>query len=590
MKYIAEKMPKIWREKLDNQVLTQVVKAFANVVPVGNIEGLDFLKIYSQVGNFPHPETDKTDGSVGVQPKQIKKFLKSQNIEDLEKVLWILHIGLNPSVDSDGFVDWDSVWAQHVGNNLESPNIIKSVIHSVTGISTNDQLTLDKLTGNPYLLTYALELKKQNNLSSQSLTDIEDEMKAQWKAMKMNPKSKALIISNSEHFNREVLDYVTKMNGSETLMELSFAKQYYAVTIAERFGELVLSMPLDRLNIHGYKGVIGAPQILQSKEDSIFELFNEMNLQQLDRYGQSLSMINPKKLKELILGEDHKVSADILNTLINVKLNFVESNNLNLVEFVDSLPSRHLKYLYRYNKNLSVTVVTELFNIFEQRSQVQNIPSFKGSVGSYSYEMIDKTESKEGLILGYATDCCQVAFGVGEACLKVGYSNPNAGFFVVRKSKKDSDSGKIYGQSYTISGVDKNNLKYIVFDSIEVLGGDLKQMSGVMNSYNEAAQKLINEGYDYVLCGADGSHLPDGLEDAALGFLSSSTCYNNGISVEKALGQHTYTDMKNGCFVLAGSLPLEFDEFHGFEDEDNDDYDDDEDDWEDDEDYDEDNE
>ena len=48
------------------------------------------------------------------------------------------------------------------------------------------------------------------------------------------------------------------------------------------------------------------------------------------------------------------------------------------------------------------------------------LPNLKGSIGNYKWEIIKK-DNPIGLMLGYATDCCQVIGGDGESCLKTGY-------------------------------------------------------------------------------------------------------------------------------------------------------------------------
>ena len=65
----------------------------------------------------------------------------------------------------------------------------------------------------------------------------------------------------------------------------------------------------------------------------------------------------------------------------------------------------------------------------------------KGDNNTISYKLLEK-DNPLGAVLGNITNCCQVAGGSGESCVKYGMSKPNSKFMIF------SISDTIIGQSW----------------------------------------------------------------------------------------------------------------------------------------------
>jgi hypothetical protein len=372
----------------------------------------------------------------------------------------------------------------------------------------------------------------------------------------MAPKSYALLISNPDLFNPKILKKIISTAGVENLIDLSESEQFFAVSLMNRFGSLLLSVSPEKIMNHGF--CPESMKITEGLDISINPALNMLSFTTLSKNAAVFSNITASAISLL---------SDIADANPNLISDYAEAYSgltPDEREFLEKFSPRELKYLYRYNRSLRSEVIKGLKSVYENRCS-KGLETMSGKNGSYTWELIPK-DSIEGLFLGYATDCCQIFNGYGHSCLVDGYTKQEGGFFVVRKNNK------IYAQSYVFEGIDKEGLKYLVFDSIEVVGKNLKTMSGISESYLAAAKLLTDNGYSYVFCGADGHNMPDGLEDISSGFISYSNVLQAGVRPLSS-----YTDIKNGVFILAGEPSFDQgEEFGDNEDDyDEDDYDED---------------
>jgi hypothetical protein len=171
-----------------------------------------------------------------------------------------------------------------------------------------------------------------------------------------------------------------------------------------------------------------------------------------------------------------------------------------------------------------------------------DIPIISGKVDKYSFEIITK-DNPLGLILGYATDCCQVIGNSGESCLRMGYTHSKSGFFVV---KKDS---QIYAQSW-IWEKDTKEGKILCFDSLEVLGKDFNKSKAILSCYQDASKILVKEHkYSFVLGGIDGNSVPKGLVDTGVEIIDRDSMYRREFNIPF---NNVYTDTDaDGVVVFA---------------------------------------
>jgi hypothetical protein len=371
----------------------------------------------------------------------------------------------------------------------------------------------------------------------------------------MAPKSYSLFNSNTALFDARVLKKILSVAKVSNLTELSESDQFYAVALMNRFGKLLLNCESDKIMNHGF-----CPEtwtVSEMLDENIASALNVLSFAALSKNADAFANIPVETVASLsnIAESNPNLMSDYAEAY--VKLNPDEK------VFFETFTPRNLKYLHRYNRSITDRVIIGLKSIYDNRS-TEGLETMSGVVNSYTWELLPK-DSNEGLFLGYATDCCQVFNGVGHSCLEDGYKEKEGGFFVVRKK------GKIYAQSYVFEGIDNEGLKFFVFDSIEVVGNDLKAMKGVMDSYLQASELLIgNGGYSYVLCGADGATIPEGLEDFSSGFISYHTATSAGV-----YALSSYTDIKKGLFTLAGEPSFDCGESYDSYADEEDDYDDD---------------
>lgn len=567
------KLKKVWTKKIeDKEVLEKLWQIFQKNSLAYDFEWSQkpksmFTELVTKYGNFIHPETDVEDDSVGIQPKQIRKWLKNFDIELIEPLIFIMNLKVltdqnfyRSFLDQDQFISWEGIWNNFVDPVLESnEDNVDLVIGTITKNMYVEKTKMSKeflseLGRNPWLINFVqnADWKKEfidnDSLTEKSLTEFFQVKKAEWKANKMQPKSLILLSSRSSQFSVDNLEVIEKLFGSKQLNSLTISDQYYAVSLIEAFGKNLKNIPFDIIQKGKIVSKIGLTSIqsLDLNEgkrviDKILELGFELDLGQYLRYFNVLPMLGESFIKNISNPEHKNSLAEMLDLFIELEQKNVSES---LKEFALSLDSRWLKYVMRYySHKVNINQLNSLFNIWEKRSKDQNIPKFKGKSGSYEFEMIDKTKDKESLFLGYATDCCQVHDGAGLPCLISGLEDPNETFFVVKKKNR------VYAQSWVWVNTDSSGKKFLCFDSIEVLGKDLDESKDIMQAYLEAGKILMEKhGYDYIITGADGNTIPKGLDKFAQKTISFSEMRKNNILYA---GNSSYTDIKEcGIFVL----------------------------------------
>jgi hypothetical protein len=576
MAYIAQK--KVWRKKIDQETLDRVWAFFQSVSPAYAAEWevkkkSMFLKITETYGNFIHPETDIEDDSVGIQPKQIKKWIEKFSVESLENLFFILghkvrvDRNLNQRyLDQDGFVAWERLWVDFVDPEIsQSRKKDNADIYAVGRITKNlfndskewSEAVYMQVGANPWIAYFLIDTDWANaytdkkKVENDSLQSFFQDQKIEWKKVGLQPKSLIMLSARPERFSRDSLSLIEALFGTKQIANLPVSDQYHAVTLIDYFGKTVKMIPeqiITRGKLYKIVGISPAPIVTADMKKNItttlVDLGYDINTEQFANYMVVLPALGNEFIKNLV---DNKENQSRLSEALDLYIEMEQSRNVTpeLKEFVISLPPRWLKYVSRYySQKVDLNRLTAIHNVWSRRSQNQTIPTLEGKVGNYQYELIDKTANREGLFVGYATDCCQVHDGAGATCMNSGHNNPNETFFIVKKK------GKIYAQSWVWESTDKNGKKYIAFDSIEVLGKDLNEMSDIMKAYLNTAKELIEKhGYEYAICGADGSTIPDGLEDYAIKSYGPDSMYAHEMQYK---GGATYTDTAAaGVFKIA---------------------------------------
>jgi hypothetical protein len=583
MAYIKQK--KVWTKKFIKEELDFFWGFFKGISPAYENEWVtkngksNFIPIVEKYGNFLHPETDISDNSVGIQPKRLTNWLKNGlNIYSLENIFFILnhYFRTTPEInrnflDEDNFINWDSVWKFYVqeifNGKIESlreehgDNLELFIIGSVCKKLINNNRVWDNeifyyIGENPWLI-YFVENKNWNDLyvgkqlKKESFIDFFVNQKKNWKEKhNIIPKSLIMLSSNPSRFSKNVLSLIEKLYGVKQIGRLSISDQYNIVSEIEYFSGNVLSkIPFEIVSNGKLFRKIGSEVLDIEVNEAMFiieKLTNsgyKLSLPQLSTYLKIFPSFDKKFIERLLsLG-----GGNLLSSNLNLYFDMERSNyDKDFKDFVWSLDPQYLKYVSRYTSHeVNLTQLSQFKNIWDRRSSKNTLPVLSGKVGKYNYDLIDKTKEKEGLFLGYATDCCQVIGGAGESCLTSGYHTENESFFIVRKK------GKVYAQSWVWDKTTNDGKKVFCFDSIELLGNDLNEMQDVMNSYLEITDILINEyGYDLVIVGADGNRIPEGLNKYSIGEVNYESMKLIDINYS---GPARYTDTRESGVLILGS-------------------------------------
>lgn len=521
---------KYWTKKVGKGKFDRFLNLIKETSPIPKIDWNDkkfsIRKSILKYGQFVHLETDIEDSSEGIMPKQMKA-LESFTDEELIELFTILNLyvkkePLSNYIDADGFLSWKNLFSNLLHNfnskkdkfkdfkrtlfsYLEQELFIKCVISKEIDLSMTIIEDLKILNENKLL-------PKRFNLGDKvSMDHILDERRILWKKVNnIAPHSRHLLLANPNNFSKHFISKIQDVFETKQLAKLPENVQKYIGTILNLVGVNILAMTKEEI----LKGLE-----LEYERDSNFNVKNHINIIKKIKKVQNINisqLINYVKLftenEDLKIELEKKESFNDRDiTLFKYRADKINEAQPEKRELLKKIPFKFWKSFFRFNV-VNVDEIEELVSLYEDnKNNEMNIPIVSGKVGNYTYEILEKSNPL-GLILGYATDCCQVltkdngnyAYD-GYQCLIEGYKNENATFFVVRKGKD------IFAQSFVWQNEKE---KVLCFDSIEILGRDLIKNKDVLSSYKEASKKLIELGYRFVIAGADGHSIPNGLKEA----------------------------------------------------------------------------
>ena len=551
------KVKKIWTKKFSKKEIEEIWDAFINATPLSkeeweNTKLLEFFKKNHQV---VHPETDKWDDTEGIQPKQIKEFLKIYSLKDFEKLCLFLNTmaardnNYLKSFISDGFISWESFFNQVMKDYYSIKNIEEVIGKIYIDLFDRkysryqfDKSAFKKIGENLSNITVLDSAIKMNlvkgNVTKEhfNLDSFFETRKVLWKKVKgITPQSKAILLANPNNFDKSILLKVEELFGTKQIAKLKENQQNIIAKIINMFGINALAIPKEALlnietlttsdrndiNISDYRVVLN-----KFKGLSIREYLNLINM-----FKSNNKIFEDFKKKDKISKEDIDLYLYI-DRVISYARSREEKNALMTLDLY------FWKVFQRYGVNGPEHIV-QLATLFEKNKDNKcTIPNIKGSVNKYEFEMIQKN-NPIGLILGYATDCCQTFDNNGEECLIAGYERENSTFFVVKKKNK------IYAQSWVWEKTTKEGKRVLCFDSIEVLGKDLNKSKDILQCYLEASSHLK---YDYIIAGADGNSIPKGIE--SLGEIKTKGfVLNNDLTLPFS---GIYSDAKGDIVLIKG--------------------------------------
>jgi len=523
------KPKKIWRKKFSQKEIEEIWDVFIDASPLSKEEWekISLTKFMKKNTQIVHPETDKFDDTEGVQPGQMKRFLDVYSLEDFKKMISFLNdMAAQPDsflsrYVSDGYISWETVFADLIEPRYQKEESIEFLIGSLyTRFFSPDlqNFRIDKdlliRIGSDFTFAQqvieAIKVKKLKN--SITLADIDlkaflKEREIVWKNVKnIVPRSRFMLMTNPNNFDTKVLPKIEHLFGSKQIAKLKEEDQQKVSIMLNLFGINILSIEDEKLKQINSLANLNNYYINVKDFRPVIDKIKEIGDISLNRYYTYVSTFvkyptfyEDLRKKDLISKEDLELILYIQSILNYARTEQQKENLLTLEPY-------YWKVFKRYGVHDAYHILS-LVELFQANKENKcSIPNIEGKSGSYTYELIKK-DNPIGLILGYATDCCQVIGNNGHSCLQRGYDKENSTFFVIKK--KD----RIYAQSWVWEKTTKDGLKVLCFDSIEVLGKDLNKSKDIMAAYIEVSKQLVEDHeYDMVIAGADGNSIPNGLK------------------------------------------------------------------------------
>lgn len=593
------KPKKIWRKVFKEDEVFTIFKAFMEATNVtledlkyasNSIKKISFkenkpnfpLIEIAKKRSIPTPESDCYDNLLGLSPNTVDEILKYSNLKNLKYIL-SAYTELEYIKDEDGDVNWDKTFEKYLKefksvnkkkNTSKFHHYLKNILfykkeiekiekdeffNSISFFQYKDIQELALVKPSEFQKLIALEFKKLSKLrvekfENQITTFIKEsisieEAKNEWeKVHNRVPKAELLLAIHPKNINFKAINLVKNKFGIAPINITNFKDALEYVKLFNLFGNNLVSR-IDVINEH-FK--------------DIKNMLYKFNIERVKRIDLStVKKDAPYTILILILLMNRELSNKELNVINNSDADFIYkfskfleniffSNTIDnirrLVNNISFFGLDIIKYIIKYvdsSKNIAY-IINELKEIYVHRIKDKTLPIFKVEYNNYTAEILD-ADSKEGLVTGYATDCCMVISGFGESCLHYGYKNPNSGFFVIKRKNQ------LLAQSWVWEFVE-NGKKHIVLDSVEILGRNLNQSKTILKMYFKLIKNLLTEhNYDYVIIGADGNTTPKGIE--VFGKVHKNiSVIDLKLNKIKAKYNINYTDIKKSVIIIKKKL------------------------------------
>ena len=468
--------------------------------------------------NIPvYPETNISDDSEGLTPKQLKKLYSLLGIKNLGLFLRGLssistQFTNTKAMYSDGFISWKEVYKTHLSKKVDNKDFAffgkvifyNSIeyLHSLNSFSRPSKIHFPyiiddnvyvKIAKNSSFLYKVLKLKENDIYSVDTiltipLIDTDNYFKERTNIWKKEngfvPKNNKLLTLDTSLWNKTIfLNSMDILYGTRQLRKLdedsinNFLELYKVFnTSLEFFAPILL------------KENIKAPQNRWPNLDKDISLKGIQKIINLSTKGINFKISVEKLLfmlralsffdgaEEDLLKKD-TISVDNLNDLDDIGRNAIGvfKENPEYLKFIS------WENILLFKKvNLSWGQINEYLELFEETKDIKlkKIPLLKGSYGDYTYEILPKSDIR-GLICGLATNCCQHLSNVGASCTLYGAYTDNSTFFIISKN------GEIVAQSWLWLSYDN---KTMVCDSIE----SLSNSENVISCYKAMAKDVFS--------------------------------------------------------------------------------------------------
>lgn len=504
------KTAKIWKKVFNKEEIKLIWDLFDKLYGDVNWEEIEYADYFRRNTQMPYPETDEDDDTEGVQPKQMQKLLNAlgeketaylfQNLKD------VANLFRNNSIYyEDGYISWKKILKTEILGLLEEDittakiNTMKKIIElrRTANVLVKDfdfyrykdevllALISQEITYNSFVTI--LDKKpfskgKELELDDLTMKKFWDKRKDIWKEKQgIVPQVQALLSLEPEFWHKDIfLESLEYQYGEKNFSKIDSDKQESFINLFKIFGPHIKWLnhfvkEKKSLFNNSFSNNVELYTKFNKPNEAFLKIVNEskkginLNLS-LDDYKKYLTTLTYfEEANEDILKKD-RISIDDIN---NLKEGYELAINMIKAGKEESLKHMSYKQMAILNKyNLSENQKKWALDLYNRTCHLKTeVPLFKGRIGEYEFEMIDKNDIR-GLVAGNATNCCQTLQGSsrtssvsGPNCVYAGQEEVSQTFFLV--SKKD----RIMAQSWVWLSEDK---KQLTFDNIEVLGQDLR--------------------------------------------------------------------------------------------------------------------
>ena len=430
-------------------------------------------------------------------------------------------------------------------NNIEKRNLTFSEISNIMNLSLLREGSNIPYTFSSFLSKFRDILSYPNTLSSHN---IYYKLLYFWlKTICIN-----FDLSNVENLKKNIILFLENIFYFKKIADENYILQFSieaSATMPERFGiERAFSAASKHSRLDTFKNLVSLLKFYHNNET----IENLMNLIKKSKYLDKLYLLNYQKFLKsyidvnsiiehggLLDNKVRNITGPILKKQIyELKKNIEEDDNIGKEKAEKLLPSERIESIKIFDlESFSIDsesfdkAVELMYNNFDSRSiiSLENIISTVKQINDIkkyivfakpkdemvldnNYLFYKKNNNKfrfrtlgdldpAHFTIGVETECCQTIGGPGEAAAIDSFINPNAGVIILEV--EDGDKWSIVSQSYFHVVPDK---KYFILDNIEAgKKNNIWLESKIGFSFHEAyavlAKKLLNKGFEKVLCG-----------------------------------------------------------------------------------------
>lgn len=527
------KLKKVWKKHFDEKTLEDLEQFFKSFFPAVNWEETSYVEVLG-VNRFTpiYPETDKYDDSEGIHPKQVKAFVEKFSMEEFKQLASFLseygeffpsrYMVQDKEPESPFFYSWRTAWESNVAN-LETKTDIGNMMFGLLKRATGQKAVFPQGSDGVDFYSYDSEIKKaifENredtvlaineilkaktfprgttlSLKQLKMEDFIESRKELWlKTHKFVPKVKEMLFTDPKGWEKtSFIESIEMFHGVKQLEKLAQPEKESFLRLYKTFGKalpyvgdyLKRYQQLNTVNLRN--GIELASVAKDTQLQGFSRVLSEMTrgvnvvctVEELTNILVTFVYFEDTTTELMKKIDNHAVMVRDIDNL-KESGSFVTQmiSNGESLSFLKDINFRDLSIFKKYPFNKDE--ITQCISLYKRTFELKTtVPLYKGKIGQYEFEMIDKNDIR-GLAAGNATQCCQRLGGLGRTCVVYGQEKENSTFFLITKN------GEIHAQSWVwmIDG-------QLTFDSLEMKGSSAEAMNTFIECYKEYSDFAIKQ-------------------------------------------------------------------------------------------------